>query len=68
MHNAKIVAKEKYFKEKPRGMANMCKMMQVIVDRERQEAIKQNEAMEQKDVKYLFRGYARGNIPSSDIF
>lgn len=38
MHNAKIAARVRYFKEEPKGVADMCKTMQVIVDRERDEA------------------------------
>ena len=34
MHNAKIAARVKYFKEEPKGVADMCKTMQLIVDRE----------------------------------
>ena len=36
--NAKIAARVRYFKEEPKGVADMCKTMQVIVDRERDEA------------------------------
>ena len=38
MHNAKIAARVRYFKEEPKGVADMCKTMQVIVDRERDDA------------------------------
>lgn len=38
IHNAKIAARVKFFKEEPKGVADMCKTMQVIVDRERDDA------------------------------
>lgn len=34
----KIAARVRYFKEEPKGVADMCKTMQVIVDRECDEA------------------------------
>ena len=36
--NPKIAARVKYFKEEAEGVATMCKTMQLIVDREREDA------------------------------
>ena len=38
IQNPKIRARVKYFKEETEGVAAMCKTMQVIVDREREDA------------------------------
>jgi len=38
IQNPKIAARVKYFKEETEGVATMCKTMQVIVDREREDA------------------------------
>ena len=38
IQNPKIAARVKYFKEESKGVAEMCKTMQVIVDREREDA------------------------------
>lgn len=38
IQNHKIAARVKYFKEESKGVAEMCKTMQVIVDREREDA------------------------------
>ena len=38
MQNPKIAARVRYFKEEAEGVATMCKTMQVIVDREREDA------------------------------
>lgn len=38
IRNPKIRARVKYFKEETEGVAVMCKTMQVIVDREREDA------------------------------
>ena len=38
IRNPKIRARVKYFKEETEGVAAMCKTMQVIVDREREDA------------------------------
>ena len=38
IQNAKIRARVKYFKEETEGVAAMCRTMQVIVDREREDA------------------------------
>lgn len=38
IYNPKIAARVKYFKEEPEGVTKMCKTMQIIVDRERNDA------------------------------
>ena len=38
IQNPKIAARVRYFKEETEGVATMCKTMQVIVDREREDA------------------------------
>lgn len=38
IQNARIAARVKYFKEESKGVAEMCKTMQVIVEREREDA------------------------------